>query len=202
MAHDGVSIATDEAVGPASVGTAIRAARMRRRMTLRQLSAATGLSESFLSQFERGLSQASVASLRLITSAVGITLADAFSANATAAVRVMRESWRPTLPFGSSAMKFLLTPQPLRRLEVFAIKLEPNGSTGETRYAPGDSEELLLVTSGAVKVELASDLFLLEAGDSVVFCSDTPHRVVNVSPGRSEVLWVISSSGDRGAYRP
>ncbi|GAA1787228.1 XRE family transcriptional regulator [Planosporangium flavigriseum] len=174
-------------------GSIVRAARTRRRMTLRQLSTVTGLSESFLSQFERGLSQASIASLRSITGAVGITLADVFTTSGAAGARVLRQSARPTMPFGDNAVKYLLTPHPMRHLEAFCVTFQPNGSTGDTHYTHGDSEELLLVTSGAVKLELSTDVFLLEAGDSIAFWSSVPHRVVNVSQEPSQALWVISS---------
>jgi mannose-6-phosphate isomerase-like protein (cupin superfamily) len=46
-----------------------------------------------------------------------------------------------------------------------------------------------------VKLELSTDVFLLEEGDSIVFRSSVLHRVVNVSPEPSEALWVISPPG-------
>jgi transcriptional regulator with XRE-family HTH domain len=181
---------------PSGTGSTVRAARVRLRMTLRQMSEATGLSQSFLSQFERGLTEASIASLRSITSAVGITLGDLFEPHGSSGARVLRESARPTLPYGNKAVKCLMTPRPAGDLEVFSVTLEPDGSTGDEQYTHGDSEELLLVTAGSVKLELSSDVFLLEAGDSIVFRSSVPHRVVNVGRERSEALWVIGPSGN------
>jgi transcriptional regulator with XRE-family HTH domain len=174
------------------LGARVRQWRVRRRWTLRQLSEATGLSESFLSQFERGLTQASIASLRSITDALGIALGDLFDTQRASGARVLREQARPTLPFGHEAMKFLLTPKTLDHLEVFSVKFETGGSTGPEQYTHGDSEELLLVVDGAVKLELEHDVFLLERQDSIVFRSSVLHRVVNVHPGPSEVLWIIS----------
>jgi transcriptional regulator with XRE-family HTH domain len=174
------------------LGVNVRKWRVRRRWTLRQLSEATGLSESFLSQFERGLTQASIASLRSITDALGISLGDLFETDAASGARVLREQARPTLPFGDDAMKYLITPKSLDHLEVFSVKFEKSGSTGPEQYTHGDSEELLIVVDGAVKLELASEVFLLEKQDTIVFRSSVPHRVVNVHPGLSEVLWILS----------
>jgi transcriptional regulator with XRE-family HTH domain len=174
------------------LGAHVRTWRVRRRWTLRQLSEATGLSESFLSQFERGLTQASIASLRSITDALGISIGDLFDTDTASGSRVLREQARPNLPFGDDAMKYLITPQALDHLEVFSVKFEQAGSTGPEQYTHGDSEELIIVTSGSVKLELASDVFLLEQQDSIIFRSSVPHRIVNVHPGRSEVLWIIS----------
>jgi transcriptional regulator with XRE-family HTH domain len=162
-------------------------------MTLRQLAEATGLSESFLSQVERGLTQGSVASLRLIAEALGINVGDLFERRGGgASARVLRESARPVLDFGHQATKQLLTPRPAENLEVFSVQFEVGGSTGDEQYVHGDSDELILVQSGSVKLELGEDVFLLEKGDSVVFRSSTPHRVVNIGNTVSILLWVIS----------
>lgn len=179
----------------ASVGAAVRAERKRRGLTLRELSEATGLSESFLSQFERGLTQASISSLRSITTAIGIALGDLFEVSGSPGVRVLRKSTRPTLPYGNDAVKHLMTPKPQQHIEVFTVKLGVGGSTGDEQFTHGDSEEFLLVMVGSVKLELSTDVFLLEEGDSIVFRSSVLHRVVNVSPEPSEALWVISPPG-------
>ena len=175
------------------LGMTIREARARRRLTLRQMADSTGLSESFLSQFERGVTQGSVASLRLIAEALGINLGDLFDKNGSgASARVLRESARPSLAFGNQATKQLLTPKPAENVEVFSVQFEVGGSTGDEQYTHGDSDEVILVQLGSVKLELGTDVFLLEKGDSIVFRSSIPHRVVNISNTGSVLLWIIS----------
>ena len=177
------------------LGSALRAARARRRMTLRQLADATDLSESFLSQLERGLTDGSVASLRRIAEALSVSLADLFERDGAAGARVLRMSARPAIKFGRCALKQLLTPNTPDHFEIFSVEFEVGGSTGDQQYTHGDSDEFVLVQSGSVKLELAKDVFLLESGDSIVFRSSIPHRVVNVSNAASLVLWVISPPG-------
>ena len=75
------------------------------------------------------------------------------------------------------------------------MEFEIGGSTGDQQYTHGDSDEFILVQSGSVKLELAKEVFLLENGDSIVFRSSLPHRVVNLSNSASLVLWVISPPG-------
>lgn len=177
------------------LGSALRAARARRRMTLRQLADATDLSESFLSQLERGLTDGSVASLRRIAEALSVSLADLFERDGAAGARVLRMSARPTIKFGRCASKQLLTPNAPDHFEIFSVEFEVGGSTGDQQYTHGDSDEFILVQSGSVKLELAKEVFLLECGDSIVFRSSMPHRVVNLSSSASLVLWVISPPG-------
>jgi transcriptional regulator with XRE-family HTH domain len=174
------------------VGERLRALRRFRRCTLRTVADRSGLSESFLSQVERGRSSASIASLRRIAEALGVSIADLFEPEAMPGPRVLRRDERPALQFGILGRKLLLTPRPLRHLEVFAGELEVGGSTGEQPYAHGDSEELFVVLSGSVQLELGGELFDLESGDSIDYRSSTPHRISNAGDELAEVMWIIS----------
>ena len=106
--------------------------------------------------------------------------------------RVLRRDERPALSFGVLGKKLLLTPRPLHHLEVFAGELEVDGSTGAEPYAHGDSEELFVVLSGTVQLELGGELFELEPGDSIDYRSSTPHRISNTGQDLAEVMWIIS----------
>src|ERR671929_1031353 len=169
------------------VGERLRAIRRSRRATLRTIAARSGLSESFLSQVERGQSSASIASLRRIAEALGVSMADLFEPDGVPGPRVLRRDERPALSFGILGKKLLLTPRPLHHLEVFAGELEVGGSTGAQPYAHGDSEELFVVLSGSVQLELDGELFELERGDSIDYRSSTPHRVANLGDELAQV---------------
>jgi transcriptional regulator with XRE-family HTH domain len=174
------------------VGERLRALRRFRRCTLRMIAERSGLSESFLSQVERGRSSASIASLRRIADALGVSMADLFEPDGVPGPRVLRRDDRPALSFGILGRKMLLTASPLHHLEVFAGELEVGGSTGPQPYAHGDSEELFVVISGSVQLELDGELFELERGDSIDYRSSTPHRVSNAGQELAEVMWIIS----------
>src|ERR671937_556024 len=174
------------------VGERLRDIRRLRRATLRTIADRAGVSESFLSQVERGRASASIASLRRIAGALGVTVADLFEPSGPPRPRVIRRDERPSLAFGILGRKLLLTPRPLQHLEVFAGELDPGGSTGSEPYAHGDSEELFVVLSGSVRLQLGGELYDLEQGDSIDYRSSTPHRVANVGEGRAEVMWIIS----------
>jgi transcriptional regulator with XRE-family HTH domain len=174
------------------VGERLRTLRRFRRCTLQTVAERSGLSESFLSQVERGRSNASIASLKRIADALGVSMADLFDADGLPRPRVLRRDERPALQFGILGRKSLLTPRPLHHLEVFAGELEVGGSTGAEPYAHGDSEELFIVVSGTVRLELGAEQFELEPGDSIDYRSSSPHRAVNTGQELAEVLWIIS----------
>jgi transcriptional regulator with XRE-family HTH domain len=174
------------------VGERLRTLRRFRRCTLQTVAERSGLSESFLSQVERGRSNASIASLKRIADALGVSMADLFEPDGLPGPRVLRRDERPALQFGILGRKLLLTPRPLHHLEVFAGELEVGGSTGAEPYAHGDSEELFIVVSGTVRLELGGEEFELEPGDSIDYRSSTPHRALNTGDELAEVLWIIS----------
>ena len=174
------------------VGERLRDLRRSRRATLRAIADRAGVSESFLSQVERGRASASSASLRRIAGALGVAVADLFEPGGPPRPRVLRRADRPSLSFGVLGRKHLLTPRPLQHLEVFVGELDPGGSTGVEPYAHGDSEELFVVLSGSVQLELGGDVHELERGDSIDYRSSTPHRASNVGEERAEVMWIIS----------
>ena len=174
------------------VGERLRDIRRLRRATLKTIADRAGVSESFLSQVERGRSNASIASLKRIADALGVSMADLFEPEGLPGPRVLRRDERPALQFGILGRKLLLTPRPLHHLEVFAGELEVGGSTGPEPYAHGDSEELFVVVAGTVRLELGGEEFELEPGDSIDYRSSTPHRAVNTGQELAEVLWIIS----------
>jgi transcriptional regulator with XRE-family HTH domain len=175
------------------VGERLRAIRTLRRATLKTVAERADLSESFLSQVERGRANASVASLKRIAAALGVNVADLFEPNgSTARPRVLRRESRPDLAFGTLGRKFMLTPRPLENLQVIVGELDAGGSTGDEPYTHADSEELLVVLDGVVSLQLGLEVFELETGDSIDYRSSTPHRLVNVGDGTAEVMWIIS----------
>jgi transcriptional regulator with XRE-family HTH domain len=178
-----------------TVGNHVRRIRKQAEMTLRQLAVATELSESFLSQFERGHTQASVSSLRRIAEALQISLSELFDPNGMSTARVVRPGARLRMPFGDGATKYLITPQGSREFAVYVAKLEVGGSSGPEQYVHDSSDEFLLVLKGSIKLELADTVYLLGPGDGITFRSDVPHRVVNVHDEVSELIWINGAAG-------
>jgi transcriptional regulator with XRE-family HTH domain len=173
------------------LGERIRAIRQLRRRTLKEIATAAGISESFLSQLERGRTNATIATLQRLATALGIEVSDLFSTGSTRP-RVIRRDGREFVAWGSQGLKALLTPKPFHSLEVVVARFEPGGSTGDEPYTHGDSEELLIVVEGSVHMQLGTEIHDVTAGDSVHYQSSTPHRVSNPYDETAEVLFVIS----------
>ena len=173
------------------LGERLRAIRLLRRRTLKEIAGAAGISESFLSQLERGRTNATIATLQRLATALGIDVSDLFGAQSPRP-RVQRRAARDFVAWGLLGRKALLTPKPFHSLEVVVARFEPGGSTGDEPYTHGDSEELLIVVEGTVHVQLGEEVHEVAAGDSVHYASSTPHRVANAGDETAEVLFVIS----------
>src|SRR3954454_10245860 len=173
------------------LGERLRAIRQRRRKTLKEVAGAAGLSESFLSQLERGRTNATIATLQRLSTALGIDVSDLFAASANRP-NVLRREARDFVNWGLLGRKALLTPKPFQALEVVVARFVPGGSSGGEPYTHGDSEELLVLVEGRVHVQLGDEIYEAGAGDSVHYQSSTPHRVANAGAGPAEVLFVIS----------
>jgi transcriptional regulator with XRE-family HTH domain len=174
------------------LGERISEFRSIRRMSLRDLGAAAETTPGFLSQLERGQTNASIGVLRRIASALGLTIADLFEEDSAAKPQLLRREARPELPTNAGARKFLLSQRPLRHLEVYAGEFEPGSSTGPEPYTHGDSQEILYVVAGEIVMELNGEAYAMREGDSIDYMSSSPHRLVNESSRPSEVLWIVS----------
>src|SRR3954471_6547885 len=75
-----------------ALGERLRAIRQLRRKTLKSVASAAGISESFLSQLERGRTNATIATLQRLATALGIEVSELFRASAP----------RPRVPRGAA----------------------------------------------------------------------------------------------------
>ena len=176
---------------PTQIGGQIRKIRKLRRMSLVQLGERSGVSASFLSQFERGLCNASFASLRSITNVLGVTLSELLDREAAREERVLRAADRPVVLDGP-VRKFMLSLPPLETMEIFLGEFDPGASTGPEAYRHGDSQEFLFVSRGQVTVHIDGRKNLLTEGDIIEYRSSQVHRTHNSGDSLAQVLWIVS----------
>lgn len=174
-----------------SLGARIREFRLARRMSLRALALLAHTSPGFLSQLERGQANASVGTLRKLAEGLGITLPDLFTDDDVTRPKVLRREHRPEIHTSNLTSKYLLSQKPLRNLEVYVADFLPGGNSGDA-YTHGDVQEMLVVISGSVTLELAGAEYQLNRGDSAEYRTSTLHSVRNTSTEPAEVIWIIS----------
>ena len=174
------------------LGRRIRSLREEKGLPLRVVADRAGVSESFLSQVERGAASPSVASLRRIAEALGGSVGSLFE-GPSAGGRVVRAGERPRLVHPKRQWEdVLITPRESRRLQVILSTIEPEAGSGEEPYAHDSDEECVIVLKGRLHFWVDEERYELDEGDAILFESRLPHRNVNPGPTKAEVLWVIT----------
>lgn len=174
------------------LGGRIRTLRLAQGETLRELASKAGVTESFLSQVERGVASPSIASVHRIARALDRSIAQLFSEEAPAG-RVVRAADRRRVSYpGLGAVDEFLTASADGRLQVILSTVQPGGGTGEEPYAHDSDEEVLVVLEGRLELWVGTEHYLLESGDAVTYASRVPHRNENPGPGVTRLLFCIT----------
>ena len=174
------------------LGARIRALRVARHATLRQLAARAGVTESFLSQVERGVASPSIASVQRIARALDTSIAELFATDETAGTVVRVRDRRKIAYQGLGAVDEFLTRGTDGRLQVIYTTIQPGGGTGDEAYAHESDEEVVVVLEGSLDLWVGAEHYRLETGDAVTHSSRVPHRNTNPGPGVARVLFCIT----------
>jgi transcriptional regulator with XRE-family HTH domain/mannose-6-phosphate isomerase-like protein (cupin superfamily) len=68
-----------------------------------------------------------------------------------------------------------------------------SGATSGVKMSHHEGREFGLVLEGQLIVDLGFERYMLDAGDSIIFDSTTPHRLTNEGPHLARALWVVMS---------
>jgi transcriptional regulator with XRE-family HTH domain len=174
------------------LGRTVRTLREERSLSLKLLAERAEVSESFISQVERGVANPSVASLRRIAGALGTSIGALFDGGEQVG-RIVRAGERPQLVHPRRNWQdFSLTPQGSKRLQVILSVIEPGEGSGAEPYSHDSDEECVIVLEGTLQFGVGAERYVLEKGDSLTFESRMPHWNRNQGATRAEVLWVIT----------
>src|SRR5215212_238166 len=174
------------------LGARIRALRIGRGETLRALAAQARVTESFLSQVERGVASPSIASVQRIARALGTSIAELFAMDDRAGIVVRAADRRRIAYQGLGAIDEFLTRATDGKLQLILSTIEPGGGTGDEAYTHDSDEEVVVVLEGALDLWVGPEHYRLETGDAVTLASRIPHRNTNPGPGVARVLFCIT----------
>ncbi|WP_449371930.1 helix-turn-helix domain-containing protein [Arthrobacter psychrolactophilus] len=174
---------------PIAIGSRIRAARQKQRLTIEQVADATGLTKGFLSRVERDLTSPSVASLVTMCQVLSVSIGDLFAAPETF---LCREGEGPRISLGGEGIvERLLTARSERRVQILSATIEPFGRGESELYAVDCDVDVLHVISGELTLIMAQESYDLKAGDTLSFPGREPHSWENLSPTPVEALWIL-----------
>ncbi|WP_159944483.1 MULTISPECIES: helix-turn-helix domain-containing protein [unclassified Nocardiopsis] len=177
------------------VGPRLRALRRERGITLADLAAATGVSESTLSRLESGRRRATLELLLPLARTYGVPLDDLVGAPRTGDPRIHLKPIRrfgmvfvplSRRPGGTQAFKMVI---PAR-----AEPLEPAPQTHE-------GFEWLYVLNGRLRLVLGERDLTLAPGEAAEFDTSLPHWLGSADGGAVELLILFGLQGVRAHVR-
>jgi transcriptional regulator with XRE-family HTH domain len=220
VAYDGGAVrrAFSDSSVHASLGGILRAARLERGKTQRQVAAEAGVSAGLIGQFETGRTKPSVATLLAVARVLQLSLDELFADGETPAGasesaelmanqpagwsslerRVARVGQRDVVTLEGGVTWELLTPEVDHEL-TFMLVTYPPGSSSSTssQLLRHDDFEYFYLLSGELHVKVGFEETVLGVGDSMSFDSTRPHRFVNESEGATTTgLWCVRNKAD------
>jgi len=187
----------DEAI----VAKRIKALRLDRAMTLRDVANATKLTEGLLSKIENHRVSPPIATLAKIAAALGVKLGYFFREDETYigytimraadAGKQMRKSRRTGYDYS-----LLASGKPIRLLEPFLVRLAPGARQKKNLLHSGD--EFVYVLRGTLSFQWGREVFLLNEGDSITYDAGVPHLSSNPDKRRETLLVSVTAEENAG----
>lgn len=171
--------------------------RVQRGLTLEQLAQSSGLTRSYLSKVERGMSNPSIESALSISTALGISVEKLFGHKEEEGdpVTIVRSHEGAGKDPGAY-LSLVAGLNPDRTMRAFVVR--PGNQSGRGRTTSHhDGEEILYVLKGKIEMQVGRSVELLGAGDCVHFNSSIPHKLTSVGSVPASALVVVSSMQPR-----
>jgi transcriptional regulator with XRE-family HTH domain len=174
----------------------MRELRAERGVSIRGLAKKSGLNANTLSLIENNKTSPSVSTLQQVAAALGVPIAALFETKKPPQrIIYQQDGDRPTASFAHGTLSDLGAGFSIRGIEPFLVILEPKADSGAVPIVH-TGVELVYCLQGCLEYEVNEEVYLLGAGDSLVFEAYLPHRWRNVGETPSRSLLVLSSTDD------
>ena len=174
------------------LGNRLSSLRKRKKMTLDDLSAKSGVSKSILSQIERDLSNPTVTTISRISEALGEKLSDFFSkieVGEENSIESSKETPSITSKDGLCDLNILGAGETVNWLQWYILEMKPKGILDSGSHGPKTFENLTVI-EGQIEVSCGESKEKLSKGDTFRFQSNRDHTLKNISKQKAQVLMV------------
>lgn len=170
----------------------IKKIRKQKKMTLKDMSANTGFSISFLSQMERGISPITMVSLKKITAALNISMKSLFEEEDFIRECYRRDNDAALLGLQKNYKNFKILSGRFenRKLDSFFLSIDPKSTGFESSSHEG--EEFFYVLKGCATFIVDGKEYVIKEGESIHYPSVKSHTVYNHNEEALELLCVLT----------
>jgi len=170
------------------IGSRIRELRNRNGLTQEELADRTELTKGFISQLERGLSSASVATLSDIVTCLGTNLSEFFREESVPQIVYREEDYFEKEDKDGTTTEWLVPSAQAHGLEPILVTLQPGRVLD--RDKPHEGEEFGYVLSGTICVHYGDEVYEVAEGESFIYTPDRDHYLSCPESGPARVLWI------------
>jgi transcriptional regulator with XRE-family HTH domain len=189
-----------------AVGARVREIRQRNGQSLRALASALGISASALSQIETGRTRPSIQRVHEIATELNIPLSALFapvletpqtdaahglssSVSYDSSICVQKAVEAPTIQLENGIRWDRVSPKESDGLSFLHLVFEPKA--GYSEYLRHNGREIVYVIEGTLTFHVGFTAREVSEGDSFMFPSTTPHKVVNPTEHRARACWLV-----------
>ena len=174
------------------VGVRLRQLREERGHSIRELARRSSLSANALSLIERGRTSPSVSTLYKISEALQVPITSFFQTiGETSQVVFLKAAERTRVPFTRGLWEGLGGELFVGRVEPFALTLESGANSGPNPVVH-TGHEFVVCLRGQLEYQVEHEVFLLEAGDTLLFAANLTHSWRNPGSLVTNAIFVLS----------
>ncbi|TQR21217.1 helix-turn-helix domain-containing protein [Psychrobacillus vulpis] len=176
------------------VGKRIRYLRKSQGLTSEELAKLAGISQSMISQIERGQVSPSLETLWKLSHSLQVPVFSFFEMEESNIVKISRAKETKVVKRVRPNVSYeLLSPSSGKQMSFFKMVVEP----GEDLNAPlmyHVGEECGIMLKGSLRIEVEGEIHIINEGDSVYFDSSLPHRFMNLGEENAVSIWAMTHS--------
>ncbi|GGK06446.1 helix-turn-helix domain-containing protein [Pseudomonas matsuisoli] len=178
----------------------IRLKLLRKKLgvTLEQLADTSGLTKSYISKVERGLSTPSVAAALKLAKALNVKVEELFTEEKADvdSYSLVRVSERQSLTTDHQDSGYAVLAHQASQRDLLPFIIYPPKEFIDRAFKEHTGEEFLFVHEGQVEVDFMSERVLLSRGDALHFNAQKPHRLRSVGEAQAQLLVVVRSADE------
>ena len=179
------------------MGERLRAARLARGWSVRDLAEAGSIALNTISLIERGKISPTVATLHKLANALGVSLAFFVEEPSGRPVIFLKRDERRQARGVRVLLENLGSGLPGQTIEPLLLTLEPGADSGPEPIVHG-GHELVFCLQGRIEYRVGEDIYCMEREDSLFFEARLPHGWRNSGDELARVLLVVQG-GARAA---
>jgi transcriptional regulator with XRE-family HTH domain len=188
-------ISAPQSLSVEDIGSRIQAIRQEKGISLEEVSHLTGFDVKMLAEIEAGKIQPQLGTIIRLSKALDSAFGRIIAGVGNSLFSITRRHERKPIARSTSGKgqkaayiyKSLAPEVKGRHMEALIVQLEENPDAENSVH---EGEEFIFVLDGTVSLQIGSDHFDREPGDSVYYLSTTPHLIA-AKTGKATILAVI-----------